>query len=87
MISLQSMQYFAYILKSLKDNKYYYGHTQNLEERLARHNAGKVPSTKPRRPFVIHYFEILETKGDAFKREQFFKSIGGYQLLKSQSII
>jgi putative endonuclease len=53
------MLYYAYILKSLKDGKYYYGHTQDIDERLVKHNTGKVKSTKARRPFIIHYFEIL----------------------------
>ncbi|MBU1101156.1 MAG: GIY-YIG nuclease family protein, partial [Bacteroidetes bacterium] len=26
--------YYTYILKSLKDNRHYYGHTSNLENRL-----------------------------------------------------
>ena len=47
--------YFAYILKSLKDNKYYYGSTGNIESRLKQHNYGKVKSTKNRIPLILHY--------------------------------
>ena len=79
--------YYTYILKSLKDNKYYYGHTANLDSRLAEHNNGKVKATKGRRPFVIHYYETFETKSEAVKRELFFKTIDGYILLKQQKII
>ncbi|RMG68742.1 MAG: nuclease, partial [Calditrichaeota bacterium] len=46
--------YYAYILKSLKDEGYYYGSTADLEQRLRSHNAGKVRSTKHRRPWKIH---------------------------------
>ncbi len=70
--------YFTYILKSLKDLKYYYGHTADLEARIKQHNAGKVRSTKSRRPFVLHYSEEYHNKTDAFRRELFFKSIDGY---------
>mgnify|MGYP003346929356 CR=1 FL=1 len=70
------------ILKSLKDDKYYYGHCEKLSERLKYHNGGKVRSTKSRRPFVVHYSEIYESKSEAAKREFFFKSIVGYQWLK-----
>ncbi|MEP0862718.1 MAG: GIY-YIG nuclease family protein [Ignavibacterium sp.] len=67
--------YFTYILKSLKANRFYYGHTQNLSERLNYHNIGKVKSTKAFRPWVIHYFESFETRFEAFRRERFFTHI------------
>ena len=79
--------FHAYILKSLKDNRYYYGHTENIEKRLNEHNRGKVKSTKSRRPFVLHYFESFGSKSEAAKRELFFKSIDGYVYLKNNGII
>ena len=79
--------YFVYILKSLKDNKYYYGSTGNIENRLKQHNHGKVKSTKNRRPLILHYSEQFEHKTDALKREIFFKSIDGYLWLKKNNII
>ncbi|KXK41860.1 MAG: protein containing GIY-YIG catalytic domain-containing protein, partial [Chlorobi bacterium OLB5] len=57
--------YFAYILKSLKDNKYYYGSTGDIKNRLKQHNYGKVKSTKHRMPFILHYSEQFENKSDA----------------------
>ena len=80
------MEFYVYILKSLKDSGYYCGYTSNLESRLARHNALLVRSTKARAPFVIHYFEKFSTKTEALKREHFFKSIDGYNWLKDNSI-
>nr|WP_319776224.1 GIY-YIG nuclease family protein [uncultured Sphaerochaeta sp.] len=79
--------YYAYILKSLKDNRYYYGHTENLTKRLQVHNSGKVRSTKGRRPWKVHYFEEYETKAEANRREMYFKSIDGYNWLKLKEII
>jgi len=70
--------YYTYILKSLRDDKYYYGHTAGLDVRLQERNNGKVRATKGRRPFIIHYFETFETEPEAVKRELFFKSISGY---------
>ena len=81
------MPFYTYILKSEKDNGFYYGHCQNLQQRLLTHNLGKVRSTKSRRPFIIHYFETFETKSEAAKREYYFKSIDGYNWLKTQAII
>ena len=78
---------YAYILKNLKTNRHYYGSTEDLNKRLAYHNSGKVRSTKAFRPWEIHYFETFQTKGEAARRELFFKSIDGYNFLKSEKII
>jgi putative endonuclease len=80
------MSFYVYILKSEKDNGYYYGYTSELNQRLSRHNQGLVRSTKNRRPFRIHYFEVFETKTEAIKREKVFKSIQGYNWLKDNGI-
>jgi putative endonuclease len=80
------MKYTVYILKSSKDGGYYYGYTSDLKARLMRHNDGMVRSTKARRPFIVHYFEVFETKTEALKRENFFKSIDGYNWLKENKI-
>jgi len=79
--------FFAYILKSEKDGRFYYGSTMDLEKRLVKHNKGDVKATKHRRPLIVHYKEEFETRQEAFKREQFFKTIDGYNWLKNERII
>jgi len=79
--------YYAYILKSLKDSKYYYGSTENLKIRLKVHNSGKVRATRARIPFRLHYYEGFATRSEAVKREKFFKSIDGYNYLRENEII
>ena len=79
--------FFAYILKSLKDQSYYYGSTNNLPNRIKIHNSGKVKYTKGHRPYTLHYYEEFRTRKEAFTRERFFKSIDGYKWLKSKGII
>ena len=66
--------FITYILKSLRKDWYYIGHTSNKTSRLKYHNSGKVKSTKPYAPFVIIYSEEFATKSDAFKREQQIKN-------------
>ena len=58
-----------------------------MENKIKEHNAGKVRYTKGRRPWVLHYHETFETRSEAAKREYFFKSIDGYNFLKSKGII
>ena len=69
--------YFVYILRSLKDSRYYIGQTENLDERFKKHNAGQVISTKNRRPFDLIRREIFATRGEARKRENYLKSLKG----------
>ena len=74
--------YFVYILKSLVHNRFYVGHTSNLEERLRRHNAGLVHSTKAYKPWKIVYTENKDNKSDAYKREMQIKSYKHGEALK-----
>ena len=79
--------FYAYVLISESHSTHYYGSTANLENRLNEHNAGKVRYTKGRRPWKLHYYEEFETRSEAVQREQFFKSIEGYNFLKTEGII
>jgi len=81
------MSYFAYILKCIDSNRYYYGHSADPLIRLKYHNQGKVRSTKAYRPWKLFYTEEFPTKSEAAKREFFFKSIDGYLYLREKGII
>ena len=71
------MNYFVYIIQSLKDNGYYVGMTQDIEYRLKYHNKGYVKSTKHRIPFKIVYNERYQTRIEARNREKYLKSYEG----------
>ena len=75
------MEYFVYILKSLKDNRRYIGCTSDLNRRLHQHNEGFTESTRKRRPFVIMCFKKFDNKILALKYERYLKRLkGGKQL-------
>lgn len=71
------MPWFVYVLRSKRDGKKYFGCTQNLQKRLARHEKGDVSSTRNRGPFLVVQVEEFENRADAFAREKFLKSWGG----------
>ena len=71
------MEYFVYVLKSLKDNNYYIGLSSDVEKRIKQHNSGKTKSTKHRRPFKLIYKEKYNNLQEARKREKFLKSYSG----------
>lgn len=66
--------YFVYVLKSVKDEKFYTGYTSDLEKRIEEHNAGISKSTAYRRPFERVYFEGSRNIKDAMHREKYLKS-------------
>jgi putative endonuclease len=76
--------YFVYVLRSLKDKKYYVGYTDNLDARLEQHNSGKVTSTKYRIPFIIVYFEGCLNQADALHREKYLKTTYGKRYIKNR---
>ena len=77
------MFYYVYVLRSLKDQKLYIGFTKDLQKRFARHNAGHVRVTKPRRPFELIFYEAYRNKYDALRREKYFKTSKGKTALQS----
>ena len=66
--------FFVYVLRSLKDGRLYIGITQDIPLRLKRHQEGRVPSTKHRRPLELVYSETCRTRFEARQREKFLKS-------------
>jgi putative endonuclease len=74
--------YFVYILKSLKDNKYYIGSTSDIQKRLIFHNSGLQRSTKSRVPFELVYQEEYPDKRSAIAREMQIKSYKGGEAFK-----
>ena len=57
------------------DRSLYTGMTNDLEQRMAAHQAGKgAKYTKPRRPLILRYTETLDSKGAALRREAAIKS-------------
>ncbi len=66
--------HFVYILQSLVDGSYYVGFTQDIKERLARHNAGRSKYTKAKRPWKLVYSEEHRDRTSAMSREQEIKA-------------
>ena len=64
--------YYAYILKC-NDGAKYYGHTNNLSERLKEHKKGRIHFTKNKQPELL-YYEEFDLCSSAFKREMQFKN-------------
>jgi len=68
--------FYVYVLKSKKDNKLYFGYSENLKRRISEHKRGKVDNTKHRLPVELIYYESYRNINDAKEREKSFKNSG-----------
>ncbi len=78
--------FYVYILLSLKDKKFYIGFSSDLRRRMIEHDAGKVVSTKNRRPLRLIGYEAYKTKSEAQRREKFLKTSDGKKDIKKRFI-
>ncbi|HDZ76522.1 MAG TPA: GIY-YIG nuclease family protein [Candidatus Omnitrophica bacterium] len=74
--------FYVYIVQSLKDKRYYIGHTKNLKKRIEEHSRGKSKAVRYRGPFELIYKEMYQTKNEAFYRERQIKSYKGGEAFK-----
>ena len=66
--------YFVYILYSVKFDRYYVGHCEDMSARLSRHNNKMVPSTKSYIPWQVVYTESFNSRALAAAREREIKN-------------
>jgi len=74
--------YYVYILLGEAKTRTYTGVTDDVNKRLAEHNAGRVKSTRPYRPYKIIHTEAFETLSEARQKERFYKSTTGRRRLR-----
>lgn len=75
-------QNYTYLVECA-DGTLYCGWTNDLDKRIAAHNAGKgAKYTKTRRPVRLKYFETFETKQEAMRREAAIKHLSRAEKLR-----
>jgi len=75
--------HYIYIVKCA-DNTLYTGYTNNLEQRLGRHNSPSSGAkyTRMRQPVTLEYSEKFDTKSLAMKREYEIKQMSREEKLR-----
>ena len=71
------MDYYVYVLKC-SDGSFYCGIARDLGKRLKQHNGtlkGRAVYTKTRRPVFLTYYEKLDGRSNALKREYEIKAL------------
>lgn len=73
---------YTYLLRC-SDDSLYCGWTNNLEKRVAAHNAGKgARYTRARLPVRLVYYETFGTKEEAMRREAAIKKMSRRQKME-----
>ena len=72
--------YYVYSLKCKIG--YYVGCTDNLKDRLNRHQNGYIPATAKRLPVKLEFYLAIPDKYIAFKFEKYLKSGSGRAFIK-----
>jgi putative endonuclease len=67
--------FFVYILEAQESKRYYIGQTENLEERIKRHNQGRNLSTRAYIPWNLKWWKEFKTRPEAIKLERTLKGI------------
>ena len=76
--------YYVYYLKC-KDGPYT-GCTNDLKDRLKRHQEGHVPATAKRLPVKLVFYFTMDDKYKAFNFEKYLKSGSGRSFIKRHFI-
>ncbi len=78
------MPFYVYIVRC-RDASYYVRHTDNLDERIADHNAGGFSSyTRKRRPVRLVLVEKFQSREEALARE---RQLQGWSRAKKEALI
>jgi putative endonuclease len=73
----------VYILRSLKNGRFYTGSTDNVRRRIKEHNDGRSKATRYIRPFEVIHIEQFSSRAEAMQREKFLKTGRGREELKA----
>ncbi|MEN2414951.1 GIY-YIG nuclease family protein [Flavobacterium mesophilum] len=74
--------FFVYILYSYTKEKFYVGQTNDIEDRLKRHNNGQSLSTKNGAPWKVIYTIELNSRSEAVVLETKIKKRGAKRYLQ-----
>jgi putative endonuclease len=70
---MQNERFYVYVLQSLKDFSFYIGQCDDLDKRMSKHFEGFSKYTASKRPLRLVYFEVLNSRSEAIKREKAIK--------------
>jgi putative endonuclease len=67
--------YYVYVIRSLRENMFYKGQTNNLERRLEEHEIDRWG------PYELIFVQISETRSEAMLMEKYLKTGNGREFI------
>ena len=85
------MDYYVYVLQSEKDQRFYFGQSMNVSQRLKKHNKGYSIYTKAFRPWVLFAYKKADSRTEAISLEKKLKNLKskkkGFEFLENHQFI
>ncbi|MGZ3931935.1 MAG: GIY-YIG nuclease family protein [Bacteroidia bacterium] len=75
-------EFYVYVLISPLHRRFYIGQTNDLQNRLQKHNAGAVTSTKPYAPWELKGYIQKSSRKEAMVLEKKLKNLNTEDLKK-----
>ena len=75
--------FYVYVIRSLSHPKrYYIGFTENIDQRVKEHNAGRSLHTAKYGPWELEFYLAVPSKTKALELERYLKSGSGRAFLQ-----
>jgi predicted GIY-YIG superfamily endonuclease len=75
--------FYTYVIESIPfPGELYRGHSSDLKQRVAEHNAGKCQHTSKHLPWKIKFYVAFETEQLAIQFERYLKTGSGHAFSK-----
>ena len=76
--------YYTYIIESITNQRWYIGHTNDIDRRLSEHNSGQNKSTKGKGPWKLIFLRTFDNNLDANKFELKLKKLRNKKFIKTE---
>ena len=76
--------YYTYIIESITNQRWYIGHTNDIDRRLSEHNSGQNKSTKGKGPWKLIFLKSFDNNLDANKFELKLKKLRNKKFIKTE---
>ena len=76
--------YYTYIIESITNQRWYIGHTNDIDRRLSEHNSGQNKSTKRKGPWKLIFLSSFNNNLDANKFELKLKKLRNKKFIEDE---
>jgi len=76
--------YYTYIIESVISQRWYIGHTYDIERRLTEHNSGQNKSTRGKGPWKLIFSRIFDNNLDTNRFELILKKLRNKKFIRNE---